>query len=65
MLPGTFSGIYRLALDPQRISTETRLFRLKQMPSVLIVRDDLRAVLDAGGLEGLRYIAMGADCMLV
>lgn len=65
MVPGTFSGIYRLALDPARISPEARLFRLKQMPSVLIVRDDLRAALDAQGLKGLRYIAMGEECMLL
>ncbi|WNG57646.1 hypothetical protein F0U59_24960 [Archangium gephyra] len=65
MVPGTFSGIYRLALDPARIPPEARLFRLKQMPSVLVIRDDLREALDRVGLEGLRYIAMGEDCVLV
>ncbi|NMO20772.1 hypothetical protein HPC49_25725 [Pyxidicoccus fallax] len=65
MAPGFFSGIYRLALDPKRISPEARLFRLKQMPSVLIVRDDLRAALEPHGLQGIRYIEMGEDCMLL
>jgi hypothetical protein len=65
MAPGFFGGIYRLALDTARIPPEARLFRLKQMPKVIIVRDDLRAALDAQGLTGLGYISMGEDCMLV
>ncbi|CAM4049492.1 imm11 family protein [Corallococcus soli] len=65
MAPGLFGGIYRLALDGTRIPPEARLFRLKQMPKVIIVREDLRAALDAQGLTGLSYIAMGEDCMLV
>lgn len=65
MSPGFFGGIYRLALDTTRIPPEARLFRLKQMPKIIIIRDDLRAALDAEGLTGLRYIAMGEDCMLV
>ncbi len=65
MAPGFFAGIYRLALDTARISPAARLFRLKQMPKIIIARDDLRALLDAQKFTGLSYIAMGEDCMLV
>ncbi|MCY1046197.1 hypothetical protein OV208_33105 [Corallococcus sp. bb12-1] len=57
--PGKFEVITQLQLDPVKVSTELKLFRLGAMPRFLIIRDDLRATFEQNGVTGVRYVAMG------
>lgn len=60
--PSEFLAIDRLHLDPAKIPPDARLFRIAPMPSVMIVRDDLRAQIDGMGATGVAWVAMGEDC---
>lgn len=62
--PGRLSGLFRLRILADRIPAEAKLFRLKSMPVAILIRDDLRAVLVAAGLTGVRYIGMGERCRI-
>ena len=62
--PTLLSGLFRLQVLPDRIPPESKLFRLKTLPTAILIRDDLRALLDAENLTGVRYIAMGEECAL-
>ncbi|WNG52187.1 hypothetical protein F0U60_02725 [Archangium minus] len=62
--PTLLSGLFRLQVLQDRIPPEAKLFRLKTMPSAILIRDDLRALLDAEHLTGIRYIAMGEECAI-
>ena len=62
--PGAFSWLTRLFLDNQKINPEAKLFRLHQMPNIMIIRSDLRDVLNEHGIRGVKYIAMGQECAL-
>ncbi|MCP3143593.1 imm11 family protein [Pyxidicoccus xibeiensis] len=64
MSPGTYLEINRLELDEAKIPPTARLFRLKQLPSAMVVREDLRAQLSARGLTGLAFVETGEDCDL-
>ncbi|HZH13164.1 MAG TPA: DUF1629 domain-containing protein [Archangium sp.] len=63
--PGQFSQLRKLQLDPERVDPEAKLFRIQDMPAVVIIRGDLRAALDKEGMTGAGYIAMGEKCFLV
>jgi hypothetical protein len=62
--PTLLSGLFRLQVHQDRIPPEAKLFRLKTMPPAILIRDDLRALLDAENLTGVRYIAMGEECAI-
>jgi hypothetical protein len=62
--PGTYSGLFRLYLSAEQLPPTAKLFRLASMPSVIIIREDLRALLEQQGISGVEYIAMGEECML-
>jgi hypothetical protein len=64
MDPAFLSGLFRLQILPDRIPPEAKFFRLKTMPTAILIRDDLRALLDAESLTGIRYIAMGEECAI-
>ncbi|MCY1074005.1 imm11 family protein [Archangium lansingense] len=61
--PDQIGALYKLYLDPARIDPHLKLFRLAKRPNTLIIRDDLRALLDGAGITGTRYVAMGEDCL--
>ena len=63
--PGQLSILKSLQLDPQRIPADARLFRLKEMPALIIIRGDLRSRLEEAGVTGVRYVGMGEKCMFV
>ncbi|MFY2558301.1 imm11 family protein [Corallococcus terminator] len=63
--PGQLSILKRLQLDPERIPAEPRIFRLKEMPALLIIRGDLRARLEEAGITGANYVGLGDKCMFV
>ncbi|NOJ52700.1 hypothetical protein HK404_08785 [Myxococcus xanthus] len=62
--PTLLSGLFRLQVFPERIPSNAKLFRLKTMPPAIIVREDLRAAIDAGHITGVNYIAMGEECAI-
>ena len=62
--PGKYSGLFKLLLDQSRIDPKSKLFRISAKPTVLIIRSDLRAVLEHNGITGMRFIAMGEECMI-
>jgi hypothetical protein len=59
--PGTFLSLDRLWLDDAKIDPAAKLFRVQQYPQLLVVRDDLRAVLEAERITGAEYLPMGAE----
>lgn len=63
--PGQLSILKNLQLDTQRIPADAQLFRLKEMPALLIIRGDLRARMEEAGVTGARYVGMGEKCMFV
>jgi hypothetical protein len=62
--PTLLSGLFRLQVLQDRIPPEAKMFRLKTMPSAILIRDDLRTLLDTENLTGIRYIAMGEECAI-
>lgn len=62
--PGTFSTIFRLVLDHDRIPENSKLFRLSKKVSVMIIRDDLRRRLEDRGITGVQYINMDEECFV-
>ncbi|MBZ4422609.1 imm11 family protein [Myxococcus sp. RHSTA-1-4] len=63
--PGQFEALSRLDLDPAKVPPDSRLFRISVFPRVLLIRDDLRAIFEQGGISGIRYIAMGERCQVL
>ncbi|HYO53819.1 imm11 family protein [Archangium sp.] len=59
---GTYLFLNKLELDLKKVPETARIFRLKQLPSVMIVHETLRAVLQEKGLTGLGFIEMGEAC---
>lgn len=64
MEPEFLSGLFRLHITEDRVPHEAKLFRLKSMPSAILIRDDLRATVDVAGLTGVKYIGMGERCRI-
>lgn len=59
--PDEFMNITWLVLDPQRIPPDRNLFRIASLPSVMIVRDDLRKAMEAAPLTGVTFLELDAD----
>ncbi|MFY2561075.1 imm11 family protein [Corallococcus terminator] len=57
--PGTYARITKLELDTQRIDPARKLFRIASQPTTLIIRDDLRSVLEQAGVTGAQYLELG------
>jgi hypothetical protein len=57
--PGEMLRITRLHLLPERIVPARDLFRIASQPRTLLVREDLRQVLEAEGITGARFLALG------
>lgn len=64
LLDGQLQDIRRLVLDPARIPAELDLFRIAARPRVLIVRDDLRAMLEREQATGVEFLALGSPVRL-
>ena len=62
---GTFMSLRKLYLDDSRINPRAKLFRIQQMPKVMIIRDDLRKVLKEHNMTGIKYVEMGESCRLL
>jgi hypothetical protein len=59
--PGEYLGISRLVLDDRRIPEHAKLFRIASQPQTLIVRDDLRAAMEAEPLTGVTFLELDTD----
>lgn len=62
---GTFMSLRKLYLDDSRINPRAKLFRIRQMPKVMIIRDDLRKVLKEHNITGVKYVEMGESCRVL
>ncbi|RYZ43012.1 MAG: hypothetical protein EOO71_05430 [Myxococcaceae bacterium] len=62
MEKGTYLFLNKLGLDMKKVPETARIMRLKQLPSVMIVHEALRAELQAAGMTGLGFIEMGEAC---
>ena len=62
--PGQFLEITELHLDESRIDPQRNIFRIAARPRVVVVRDDLRAALEAAQTTGVRFAAMGEQVEL-
>jgi hypothetical protein len=49
--PHEFMRLERLELRPDAIPRDVQIFRLATRPSVILIRDDLRAAMDAAGMR--------------
>lgn len=63
--PGQFEALHRMELDMAKVPPDAKLFRVSVFPRLLVIRDDLRAVLEQNGISGIRYVAMGERCELL
>jgi hypothetical protein len=61
---GLIMAFDRVVLDPKKIPRKPSLFRLKQMPEILIVRSDLVARLEAAGVTGMSFLDLDAPVFL-
>jgi hypothetical protein len=64
ILQGQLVELHRLVLHEDRIGPETNLFRLATFPAAILIRDDLRAILDREGVTGAAYLEQGQDIRL-
>jgi len=64
MEDGKMMAFDRVILDPKRIPRKPSLFRLKQMPELLVVRSDLVARLEAAGATGVKLLDLDAPVFL-
>jgi hypothetical protein len=63
MKKGRYTSLQKLVIDPSRVDPALSIFRLGEMPQLFIVRDDLRAALEATGASGMQFHAMGDPVM--
>lgn len=61
---GWLMSIEELHLDTNRITPSLNLFRINVMPSVIIVRDDLRQRMEEEGINGAEFLEMGDEVSL-
>lgn len=62
--PGRYSKITRLVFDPSRLDPELNLFRLAVRPKYLVLREDLKAAMEAEGLTGAAFLRVGDEVKL-
>lgn len=62
--PGTFMWLKKLEIDESRLTGTEHVFRIAQMPHLIIVSARCREVFAEHEVTGGRYIATGEPCML-
>jgi len=58
--PGQYSAIDNLFLHEDKIDPALNLFRIDAYPRVIVIRDDLKRILDEQGVTGAKYCKMGS-----
>jgi hypothetical protein len=59
--PHRFMFVRRLVLDESKVAPETRLFRTHTVPSVPLVRNDLKELFEKEGVTGPTFYPVGAE----
>ena len=62
--PGQYSRIKKLFLLDDKIPPSQNLFRIASLPSVLVIRDDLKKDMEAAGITGANFVAMGGKLVI-
>jgi hypothetical protein len=62
--PGEYSRIKNLFLLEDKIDPDLKLFRIASLPSVLVIREDLKNDLDSAGITGANFVAMGGKLVI-
>jgi len=55
-IPGEVDFFRRLVLDPERVPRDRKIFRMKEQPRTILVREDLIATLRDAGCTGMSFI---------
>lgn len=64
MRPGQFCDLTKLFLDPERVDAKRNIFRLAELPRVILVRSDLADLLRHSGVTGLELLPLGTEVSL-
>lgn len=51
MRPGVYFSVNRLFIDPDKVPADARMFRVTQVPALILIRDDLKQVFEAGKMK--------------
>lgn len=62
--PGTFMWLRSLVLDESKLSDDDHLFRVVNIPNIMIVSSHLRTLFDEREVTGATYVGMGEPCMI-
>ncbi len=61
LMPQRFMYVRRLVLAEDKVDPQARLFRTTTVPQVMIIRDDLKDILEKEGVTGPTFYPMGTD----
>lgn len=61
LIPGRFTYVRRLVLAEDKVDPRARLFRTSTVPSVIIVRSDLKELFEKEGVTGATFSPLGRD----
>ncbi len=62
--PGQYSRIKNLFLYKDKIDPALSLFRIAELPKVIIVREDLKKDMDQHNITGAKYCELGSKLMI-
>jgi len=56
VIPAEIDFFDRLVIDPSKVPADRKIFRMKEQPRTILVRDDLVAAIRAAGCTGLSFV---------
>jgi len=56
VIPGEVEFFRRLVLDPGRLPRDRKIFRMKEQPRIILVRDDLVQAIRDAGCTGMTFV---------
>ena len=57
--PEEFLTLFSLELDDSKVPVDSNLFRIKNDPNTIVIREDLKEILDENNIIGMKYVKMG------
>lgn len=64
LMKGEYDSITKLYLLEDKIPASANMFRISMMPQKLIVRDDMKSVLEKNNVTGVEFFTMGEEVSL-
>ncbi len=64
MRPGQFCDLTKLFLAPDRVDAKRNIFRLAELPRVILVQEELAEALRQSGTTGLELLPLGTEVSL-